>query len=133
MKLTIITGTICLLLGAGLGTFLFPQIKEKQVEVQKEVLVKDVVTITKIVTRPDGSKEEVITVTDKSKENKQSTNTVTKKASNWHASVGAKSKIDKLGIDVYTIQIEKRILGDLFIGVTGSTDKTVGITVGMEF
>lgn len=133
MKSTIITGLICLLLGGGLGTLLFPQTKEKVVEVEKEVVVKDVVTVTRIVTRPDGTKEELVTVTDKTKENKQSTSTKTVAKSTWHASIGAKSKIDRLQVDLYTIQIEKRILGDLFIGVTGSTDKTVGLTVGMEF
>ena len=129
MKNTIIALTVGLLLGAGAGTFLFPQTKEKQVEVEK--VVKDVVTVTKIITRPDGSKEEVITVVDKTKENK--TNTITKKAANWHVSASAKSKLWPVQIDTYTIQVEKRIIGDLFLGVTGSTDKTVGLTIGMEF
>jgi len=129
MKNTLIALTVGLLLGAGAGTFLFPQIKEKQVEVEK--IVKDVITVTRVITKPDGTKEEVTTITDKTKENK--TNTVTKKASNWHASVGAKSKIDRLEIDTYTVQVEKRIIGDLFLGITGSTDKTVGLTVGLEF
>lgn len=133
MKNTIIALTVGLLLGAGAGTFLFPQTKEKIVEVEKEVIVKDVVTVTKVITRPDGTKEELVTVTDKTKENKQSTSTKTVAKSTWHASVGAKTKIDKLQVDLYTIQIEKRILGDLFLGVTGSTDKTVGLTVGLEW
>lgn len=133
MKNTIIALIVGLLLGGGLGTFLFPQTKEKIVEVEKEVVVKDVVTVTKVITRPDGTKEELVTVTDKTKENKTATSTKTVAKSTWHASIGAKSKIDRLQIDIYTVQVEKRIIGDLFLGVTGSTDKTVGLTVGLEF
>ena len=133
MKSTIITGLICLLLGGGLGTFLFPQTKEKVIEVEKEVVVKDVVTVTKVITRPDGTKEELVTVTDKTKENKQSTSTKTVAKANWHTSISAKSKIDKLQIDMYTVQVEKRIIGDLFFGVNASTDKTVGFSVGIEW
>lgn len=133
MKNTIIALVVGLLLGGGLGTFLFPQVKTKEVQVEKEVVVKDVVTVTKIITRPDGSKEEVTTTTDKTKENKQTTNTKTVAKANWHASISAKSRIDKLQIDVYTVQVEKRIIGDLFFGVNASTDKTVGVVLGLEF
>jgi hypothetical protein len=133
MKNTIIALIVGLLLGGGLGTFLFPQIKTKEVQVEKEVVVKDIVTVTKVITKPDGTKEEVTTTTDKTKENKQITSTKTVAKANWHVSASAKSKIDKLQIDIYTVQVEKRIIGDLFLGVTGSTDKTVGLTIGLEF
>jgi hypothetical protein len=133
MKNTIIALIVGLLLGGGLGTFLFPQTKEKIVEVEKEVVVKDVVTVTRIVTRPDGTKEELVTVTDKTKENKTATSTKTVSKSNWHVSASAKTKLDKLQIDIYTVQIEKRIIGDIFLGVNASTDKTVGLTIGLEF
>jgi hypothetical protein len=133
MKNTIIALIVGLLLGGGLGTFLFPQIKTKEVQVEKEVVVKDIVTVTKVITKPDGTKEEVTTTTDKTKENKQNTSTKTVAKANWHTSISAKSKLTPVQIDIYTIQVEKRILGDVFIGAVISSDKTVGISLGLEF
>jgi hypothetical protein len=129
MKNVAISLVVGVLLGAGVGTFLFPQIKEKQVEVEK--VVKDVVTVTKIVTRPDGSKEEVTTTTDRTKENKS--NTMTKKAANWHVSISAQSKVWPVQVDAYTLQAEKRIIGDLFVGAIITSDKRVGLSLGLEF
>jgi hypothetical protein len=133
MKNTIIALVVGLLLGGGLGTFLFPQVKTKEVQVEKEVVVKDIVTVTKVITRPDGTKEELITVTDKTKENKQTTSTKTVAKANWHTSISAKSKLSPVQVDIYTIQVEKRILGDLFLGAVVSSDKTVGLSIGLEF
>ena len=133
MKQTLITAAIALLVGFGLGSQLSPTVKTKEVEVEKQVVVKDVITVTKIITRPDGSKEEVITTTDKSKENKQSTNTKTVAKSDWHASISANTPDIGLNNVRYTIQVERRILGDLFIGGNLSSDKSAGLSVGLEF
>ena len=62
MKNILITAAIALVIGLGLGSQLLPKVKIETKEIEKEVIVKDIVTVTKIITKPDGTKEEVITV-----------------------------------------------------------------------
>lgn len=136
MKNLIICAAIALLVGFGLGSQLMPKIEIKETQVEKEKIVKDVVTVTKIITKPDGSKEEVIVVTDKTKENKESKfEKLVAAKSQWHISVSAASSLSKLDAAnlIYTVQAERRILGDLFLGAKVSTDKQIGLAVGIEF
>lgn len=132
-KTTLYTAGICLLLGLGLGSQLFPKIEEKTVEIEKEKIVKDVVTVTKIITKPDGTKEEVTVVTDKSKESKEIKNTKIVSKLDWHVSASAKTKSIQMNDLVYSVQVERRILGDIYLGVVGSSDKSAGLSVGFEF
>lgn len=132
-KTTLYTAGICLLLGLGLGSQLFPKIEEKTVEIEKEKIVKDVVTVTKIITKPDGTKEEVTVVTDKSKESKEIKNTKIVSKPDWHVSASAKTKSIQMNDLVYSVQVERRILGDIYLGVVGSSDKSAGLSVGFEF
>lgn len=128
MKNYIITGCICLLIGLGLGIQFFPKVKEKTVEVEK--IVKDIQTVTRIVTKPDGTKEEVTTIVDRSKENKTRIKTIAK--TDWHVSIsGAREILDPTM--VYSMQVERRILGDIYLGGSISSEKQVGISVGMDF
>jgi xanthosine utilization system XapX-like protein len=131
MKTSIIIAIVGILVGFGLGTQIFPKIKEKTIEVEKEVVRKDVQTIIKVVTRPDGSKEEVTTIVDHTRENKEYSNTKTISKADWHISASASKGLDT---DIYyTVQAEKRILGDIFIGGNITTNKTIGISLGVEF
>lgn len=132
MKQTLIISTIALLIGAGLGSQLFPTVNTKEVEVEKERIVKDVVTVTKYITRPDGTTESTTTTTDKSKESKQATNTKLTLAPDWHVSVAANTNNIALNDLRYTLQVERRIIGSLFVGANLSTDKTVGLSLGFE-
>lgn len=132
MKQTLITAAIALLIGAGLGAKLFPTVNTKEVEVEKQVTVKDVVTVTKFITRPDGTTESTTTTTDKSKENKQATNTKVTLAPDWHVSVAANTNNIALDDLRYTLQVERRIIGSLFVGANLSTDNTVGLSLGWE-
>lgn len=133
MKNIVITGGICLLIGAGLGAYLFPQTKIETVEKEKEVVRKDIVTVVKEVIRPDGTKETTSTTTDKSRENKDSTLVSKIKQSSYLISVSAATSDTKLQDIEYGLQVQKRIFGPLFLGATINTKKSVGLSVGMEF
>lgn len=133
MKTVAITAALALLLGIGLGSQLFPKTKTEIVETEKEVIKKDVVTVVKEIIRPDGSKEVVTTTTDKSKEKKSSSSTTKVLASNYHVSLKAETGNIKFSELVYSVQVEKRIIGDLFIGASISTNKQVGLSLGIEF
>jgi hypothetical protein len=133
MKQTLIISVVALLIGIAAGSQLFPTVKTKEVEVEKQVIVKDIITVTKVVTKPDGTTESTTTTTDKTKENKSATNTKTVAAPNWHASIAVNTDNIALNNLVYTVQVERRVLGDLFIGANVSTDKTVGLSLGASF
>ena len=119
------------LLSSVTSKFLFPTIKERTVEIEKESTQKDVQTIVKEIIKADGSKEIITTIVDKSKENKESVKTVTISKSDWHASIAALTPNVK---DIYyQVHVERRVLGDIYVGGLINTNKQFGISVGMEF
>jgi xanthosine utilization system XapX-like protein len=132
MKNSIIIAVVGILVGFGLGTKIFPTIKEKTVEVQVDKVVKDVQTVIKVVTRPDGTKEEITTIVDRTKENKEYSNTKTVSKNDWHISANAGRSFSDSNI-IYGIQVERRVLGDVYLGALATTDKRVGISVGIDF
>jgi len=106
----------------------------KIVEVEKQVVKRDVVTQIKVVTRPDGTKEEVTLITDKTTETKDVAKTLdTKTKPDWHVSGAASVNVSDLTKQIYSATIERRVLGNVFIGATLNTSKQVGLVVGMEF
>lgn len=120
-----------LIAGAALGISLKkPQIKTEIVE--KEVVKTDVRTITKILERPDGTKETVIDTIDKSKASSSKSETMTKILQrDWLISAGA--HIDYKLMPEYSLLVQRRVLGPLFAGLQGSSTGKVGLLVGMEF
>lgn len=132
MKNITITAIVALLVGFGLGSQLLPSVKEKVVEVQTERVIKDIVTVTKVITRPDGTKEEVTTTTDKTKENKQASSSKITTKPDWHVSINGSRKLNDTTLS-YGIQVERRILGDVFLGGTVNSRKEVGLSIGVSF
>lgn len=90
---------------------------------ETQIVTKDRI-VTKIVERKDGSKETVI-VEDRSK--KESIRTA--KIPQW--SVGV-SKTLSSG-NVWSIQADRRILGNIFLGGFVTTDKSFGALIRYEF
>jgi hypothetical protein len=101
-------------------------------EVEKVVEKRDVITVVKEVTRPDGTKETITTKEDKSVINSKREKETTVAKNNWFISAGAGYNFDKTAA-VYQVDINRRVLGDLFIGAYGTTNKELGIKVGIEF
>lgn len=132
MRNYIITGLICLVIGVAAGSSLFPKVKQQTVEVEKEVIQKDVQTIVKVITRPDGSKEEVTTIVDKSKENKDKTSTKIIAKNDWHISASGSRTFTDSSM-TYTLQVERRIIGDVFLGASINSEKQVGLVVGIDW
>lgn len=132
MRNYIITGLVCLVVGVLAGSVLFSKVKEKTVETEVERVVKDVQTVIKVVTRPDGSREEVTTIVDKSKQSTDKTSTKIIAKNGWHISAsGSRTFTDSSMI--YTLQVERRIIGDVFLGASVNSEKQVGLVVGLEF
>lgn len=114
--------------------YLWPNVQTKTEVVEHETVRKDVVTVVKEVVRPDGTKESTTTIVDRSKETSDSKSTEIKIAARpqWFFQVGAitKSLTDKPD---YSLGINRRILGPLFIGANYTTNNNFGLTIGMEF
>lgn len=125
---------------SGLGSFyitksFFPRIETKEVQVEKEIVRTDVKTITKVIERPDGTKETVQEVIDKSvsQETKVKESVVVKK-DKWKADLGVRAKVSDIQNPVYDLTISRRILETPFFGgIKISTDKSIGLNIGIEF
>lgn len=134
MKNKIIMIVISLLVGAGVGWYAkkpTSEVREKEVEVIK----KDIVTVVKEVTRPDGSKEIVTTTTDKSSENKVTDKKTTILPNrDWKAGVGIHQSVKHPDLDrVYSVSVERRVFDKVWVGVQGQTDGMAGLSVSIEF
>lgn len=131
MKNYIIVGIICLLAGGLASKFLFPTIKEKIVEKEVEVIKKDIVTEIREIVKPDGTKEIVTVVTDKSQEKKETSKVTAISKPEYHVSISALTPNVK---DIYyQLQVEKRVLGNIHIGVLANTNQQFGLAIGYEF
>lgn len=133
-----IRNTIILLIlvaaaSAGITRYYFPQVEVKNTETVKEVVRNDIKTVIKEVVRPDGTKETITETTDKStkKETSKSELIVAKKTQ-WMFDIGARKTFSNSEI-YYDLHVQRRILGPFFLGAKLSTDKSAGVSVGMEF
>lgn len=133
----------------GMGRYLTPdkvihEVEEKIVEVTKEVIKQVGKTQTHIIETiyPDGRKvtetfilDEKTVVIEKDKFNeiiKKEREVIENSKPNYQIRVGTGTKIDGFKLE-YTVGIEKRVLGPIFAGAYGRTDKELGITLSMEF
>jgi restriction endonuclease len=131
---TIILMVLVAAASAGITRYCFPQVQVKSVEVTKEVVKNNIQTVIKTVVLKDGTTETTETINDQS--TKLATDkkelTIAKK-NDWMFDVGARVKIDDRELILYDLQVQRRILGPFFLGAKLSTDKSVGLSVGMEF
>lgn len=140
MKNKLIVISIILLMGIAIGRFLSPdKVKTETRVVEVEKIVEKVVrqTVT-ILEKPDGTKETVI-VTDSntsSKTNEQSTNAikeVTGSKDRINVSVLAGSSFPlNLSSPIYGLSANKNILGPISAGVWGLSNKTFGVSLGLN-
>jgi hypothetical protein len=102
--------------------------------VTKEVVKKDVKTVVKTVKKPDGTVERTRTTEDKSTSNtdtKTSTEQIiASKKLDWRVSglVGLKD-----GQQIYGASVERRILGNIHVGIFALPGHMLGASVGMSF
>ena len=136
---------LAILLAAGLGyasgRYAQPA-KEviKTVEVIKTITVvqHDTVTVTKEITKPDGTKEVDTTVTDKDKDTTDSSmkesasESITNVKPQWKAQALYGYNVTELR-PVYGANIERRIIGPISAGLWGNTDHALGVSVSIEF
>lgn len=140
-KNTAIALVVVAVASAGITRYCFPKLEYKNIEVVKEgtkaETQNNIKTVIKYIERPDGTKETVTESTDQStkkestkKESSKETTIASK--NQWMFDIGTRYKLsDKQ--QYYDLQVQRRIVGPFFVGAKASTDKTVGVSIGMEF
>lgn len=135
------------LVAAGLGYAFGRYAQPAKVEIKKEVQIKEVevtkknvVVVTHEEKRPDGTvvtdTRTVDTSTEASTKNSSSkeSTVITNAKPQWKIGGGAGIKYNEVNLQpVYTLSAERRILGPIFVGAYGRTDKEVGLSVSIEF
>lgn len=119
-----------LLVGAGVIYKYKPRVVTETQVVSKDVVHNQIVTVTKVIKQKDGSEVSTTTATDTSV---KVDNTVSKdiKAPNYHVTAGY--DIGFTAVPSYSLQVEKRIAGPLFLGARAETRGAVGVVLGLEF
>lgn len=121
-------------LSAVVTRYYFPKLQMQTVEVEKEVVKNNVVTVTKIVKEKDGTETTEITTVDKSTKKSEDSKVVSIAASkDWMISASAQTDFKEGLKPVYGLQVQRRILGPFYLGATANTDKAIGVSVGFEF
>lgn len=126
---TLIVGSVfSFCLGAALVYYFLPQIKT----VEKEVIRNNVVTVVKEVKRPDGTTETEITTTDKTVKHETSVAVTPPIQPNWRIGASAVAGVPSLK-PIYGLQVERRVLGPVWIGVRVETNAQLGAVLSIEF
>lgn len=122
-------------LAVGVTKRLWPTV-ETQVKVEeKEVIKKDVRTVIKERVNADGSVDKETVIVDNSKESTtKKFEQKTFKQNDWFVAVGARANsLSELANPIYQLEVNRRILGDIYLGANVATDKSVGLQVGFSF
>lgn len=113
---------------------LWPTVQSSTKIEEREVVKKDVQTVIKEVVKPDGTKETTTTIVDHSKESSKKTlEQVIAKKNDWFVAAGVEARLNNLNEPSYKIEVNRRILGDIFVGATANTQGTLGLQVGFTF
>lgn len=139
-KNVVILALVAVAVAYAFGRYMQPA----SIEIQTREVVKTVEVNTvqkrkikiKIV-HPDGTVEERWVeedITISQKENvKESSKKVTNQKTQWKAHALAGVTDNNFSEIQYGIQIERRIIGPIFLGAYGIQGGTIGLSVGMEF
>lgn len=116
------------LAGYGIGHYIVPT---NVVSSDKEKVNNDVTTVVKEHVNKDGTVDKQTTIVDKSKSQTNKTIEAVLKKPDWFVTVtyGINHDLDS----VYGLLVNRRILGNVFVGGYLTTKKDLGLSVGYEF
>lgn len=112
--------------------YLYPRIETKTVD--QEITKYNVVTVTRTVTKPDGTSDTTTTTTDrtisKATETKQqSTTAATLNVSGLVANDFSQGLLKP----IYGVSVSKQLIGPITVGGFGLTNGTIGVSIGLNF
>lgn len=108
--------------------------KNPEVVTKTETKIVDhVTTVTKIVKQPNGETETTIT-TDETKNINTASSVVTPVKKNYNISALAGMNFEAaIPRQVYGISISKEIIGPMTLGIYALTNRTIGVSIGIDF
>lgn len=112
----------------GYGRYMQPP---KEVIKEVEVVKKDVRTVTRVITQPDGTVIKERTKEDKTITEKEKSSTTEARAL-WKVSVMAGYNLKDKEPE-YALSAQKNVLGPMSLGLYGTNRGTVGLVLGYEF
>lgn len=120
---------IVLVIGAALGTYF-----DAAHTIEEKIVTKDRIktVVREVITeRPDGTKvtERHTTKDEKTKQVAKRKESISKQR-NW--AVGIKYDLFQ-PVPVWTAEVQRRIIGDVYVGLYGRTDGIVGASVTVTF
>lgn len=134
LRPTIKIAIIMLIIGAMVGFWACKKLTKPEVRIEtqeKEVVKTDIRTVTRTIERPDGSKETVVETTDKTKTTASKQAVVQISKPNWMVGVAVES--DYKLVPTYEVEVNRRILGPVFLGLSMNTKVQAGLRLTMEF
>lgn len=129
--LLLVTATV----SAALTRFYFPQVQVKTVKVEKDVIHNNIQTVVVTKKLPSGEVDSTTTIVDHTNkiETDNKTSEIAKIPPNWLI-VGTASVTGINFVNpAYGVQVNRRILGPIFINASANTKGEVGLGLGMEF
>lgn len=139
LKYAAIACLVVAAVSASVTRYYFPQVtvQTKTVEADHSVTQNNVKTVTHEVKKPDGEVDTDITTidstvhTDTNTETKQATQIAPQK--DWYIAATASITGVNFANPAYGVQVNRRILGPIFLGGTVNTKGEFGVSLGMEF
>lgn len=130
-KVFVVVTIASFLFGVGISRYFWP-VQSKTEVIEKEVVRNDIKTIVRTVERPDGSRETVSEITDRSQTNASRSDTkIVVFPKNWQVGAGVHS--DYKLMPTYSVHVHRRILGPVLVGLQGNTNGQIGLLVSVEF
>lgn len=122
---------LIIIVSIGAGIALEKQLIAVNKETDTSTVNNDVVTVIKEKKNKDGTSETDTTITDHSKTEDKKIQVIASEPPNWFVQGGV--GLDTGLTQIYTLSINRRILGPIFVGVWGSTQKSAGVSVALQF
>lgn len=129
---------VCGIIAFGGGAVVGYRAKSPEIKtITKEIVTERAVTRVRTVKTPDGTVTiEKIKVEDKESDKDikiiQPVDLPTSSISRWHVSVDASTEVGGVRPN-YGVQVERRVLGPLTLGVRATSSKTIGVVIGISF
>jgi len=137
IRLYVLISLLLVVVGYTIGRYTTPEkvVTKTVIDTHTVTVVQhDIQTVT--VTKPDGTSTTTVADhsvdTTKSQTDEHESKVVENQKPQWKVSAQFAPKVPQYEY-FYGAQVERRILGPVFVGAFGNIDHTVGLSVGLEF
>ena len=133
IKNILIGAIVMLAVGFSIGRYTVPTNLQENTSVEQEKKTEETVIVKEEI-KPDGTITKETTKTKKKEDSmkKEESVVIVNEKPNWKVALMTGYNFDKKST-LYGITVDRRVLGNISVGVGATTDKQALLTVGMEF